>query len=146
MVHFVNCATFTVQNIDILVDAKNLNFDKIILQHRTLFCTPFNYFRKKLECISDDAFNWVLFVFNVEYVNSWSCKIKTSLGGSPCLVVMGGDSCSEGCEFESQHRILYGYLKKIKTSFSFQIGLAVMVVVVYLPVYLQLWWFEFESC
>ena len=27
------------------------------------------------------------------------------LGGSPGLVVMGGDSCSEGREFESQHRM-----------------------------------------
>ena len=27
-------------------------------------------------------------------------------GGSPGLVVMGGDSCSEGCGFESQHCIL----------------------------------------
>ena len=26
--------------------------------------------------------------------------------GSPGLVVMGGDLCSEGCEFESQHQIL----------------------------------------
>ena len=25
------------------------------------------------------------------------------LGGSPDLVVMGGDSCSKGCEFESLH-------------------------------------------
>ena len=28
--------------------------------------------------------------------------------GSPCLVVMGGDSCSKGREFESRHRILDG--------------------------------------
>ena len=28
------------------------------------------------------------------------------LGGSPGLVVMGGDLCSEGRGFESQHRIL----------------------------------------
>jgi len=27
-------------------------------------------------------------------------------GGSPGLVVKGGDLFSEGCEFESQHRIL----------------------------------------
>ena len=30
------------------------------------------------------------------------------MGGIPGLVVMGGDSCSKGCEFESQHRILDG--------------------------------------
>ena len=33
------------------------------------------------------------------------------LGGSPGLGVMGGDSCFEGCGFESHHRILDGYLK-----------------------------------
>ena len=31
------------------------------------------------------------------------------VGGSPGLVVMRGDSCSEGCGFESQHRILNGH-------------------------------------
>ena len=31
------------------------------------------------------------------------------LSGSPGLVVMGGDSCSKGCEFKSQHRILDGH-------------------------------------
>ena len=30
-------------------------------------------------------------------------------GGSPALVVMGGDSCPKGHEFESQHRILDGH-------------------------------------
>ena len=29
---------------------------------------------------------------------------------SPGLVVMGGDSRPEGCEFETQHRILDGHL------------------------------------
>ena len=31
------------------------------------------------------------------------------MGGSPGLVVMGGDSCPEGCVFESQHCILDGH-------------------------------------
>ena len=31
------------------------------------------------------------------------------LGGSPGLVVMGGDLCSKGCGFESRHRTLDGY-------------------------------------
>ena len=31
------------------------------------------------------------------------------LGGSPGLVVMGDDSCSRGCEFESRRRILDGH-------------------------------------
>ena len=31
------------------------------------------------------------------------------LGGSPGLVVMGGDSRSKGCGFESWHRILDGH-------------------------------------
>ena len=30
------------------------------------------------------------------------------MGGSPGLVVMGGDTCSEGRGFESKHHILYG--------------------------------------
>ena len=40
------------------------------------------------------------------------------LGGSPGLVVMGGDSCFEGCGFESHHRILDGYLKTTTNAFS----------------------------
>ena len=32
------------------------------------------------------------------------------LGGSPGLVVMGGDSCSEGRGFKSRHCILDGHL------------------------------------
>ena len=31
------------------------------------------------------------------------------MGGSPGLVVMGGDSCSEGCGFKSWHHILDGH-------------------------------------
>ena len=31
-------------------------------------------------------------------------------GGSPGLVVMGGDSCSKGCEFKNQHNILDGHI------------------------------------
>ena len=31
------------------------------------------------------------------------------MGGSPGLVVMGDDSCSKGCGFESWHRILDGH-------------------------------------
>ena len=50
----------------------------------------------------------------------FSCKEKQKKvnnpgkkGGSPGLVVMGGDSCYEGGEFESQHRILDGHLSHI---------------------------------
>ena len=35
-----------------------------------------------------------------------TCKIYFTRGGSPGLVVMGGDSCSKGRGFESQYRIL----------------------------------------
>ena len=35
------------------------------------------------------------------------------MGGSPGLVVMGGDSCSEGHGFESQHHILDGYFSHL---------------------------------
>ena len=31
------------------------------------------------------------------------------IGREPGLVVMGRDSCSKGCEFESRHRILDGH-------------------------------------
>ena len=31
------------------------------------------------------------------------------MGGSPCLVVMEGDSCNKGCEFESWYHILDGH-------------------------------------
>ena len=36
-----------------------------------------------------------------------------SKGGNPGLVVMGGDSCSEGRGFKSQHRILDGHFSHI---------------------------------
>ena len=36
--------------------------------------------------------------------------VKKFLGGSPGLVVMGGDSCSEGSGFESQRCILDGHV------------------------------------
>ena len=38
----------------------------------------------------------------------------TRLGGSPGLVFMGGDSCSEGCGFKSQHCILDGLFALIR--------------------------------
>ena len=34
-------------------------------------------------------------------------------GGSPGLVVMGGDLCSEGRDFESQHHILDGHFSHL---------------------------------
>ena len=34
---------------------------------------------------------------------------QAKIYGSPGLVVMGGDSCSEGCGFKSQHRMLDGH-------------------------------------
>ena len=35
------------------------------------------------------------------------------LGGSHGQVVMGGDWCSQGCEFKSQHRILDGHFSHL---------------------------------
>ena len=35
--------------------------------------------------------------------------MKSGLGGSPGLVVMGDDSCLRGCGFESQRHILDGH-------------------------------------
>ena len=40
-------------------------------------------------------------------------QVGLKVGGSPGLVVMGGDSCSEGCGFESQHCILAGHFSYI---------------------------------
>ena len=42
------------------------------------------------------------------YANDKSKSLLIA-GGSPGLVVMGRDSCSEGCGFESQYRILDGH-------------------------------------
>ena len=36
-------------------------------------------------------------------------KARVKEGGRPGQVVMEGDSCSKGCEFESQHHILDGH-------------------------------------
>ena len=35
------------------------------------------------------------------------------LDGSPGLVVIGGDSCSEGCWFKPQHCIQYGHISHL---------------------------------
>ena len=49
----------------------------------------------------------------------WFCQINEATqqdpiqGGSPGLVVMGGDSCSKGHEFESWHRILDGHFSHL---------------------------------
>ena len=48
-----------------------------------------------------------LFVELVQQTN------KVSLGGSPGLVVTGGNSCSEGHGFESQHHILDGHFSNL---------------------------------
>ena len=44
-------------------------------------------------------------------------------GGSPGLVVMGGDSCSKGLEFESWHRILVGHFFTIISCKNFNVFL-----------------------
>ena len=38
---------------------------------------------------------------------------QAKIYGSPGLVVMGGDSCSEGCGFESWHYLLDAYFSHI---------------------------------
>ena len=35
------------------------------------------------------------------------------MGGSPCLVTMGEDSCSKGCGFKSQHHLLNGHFSTL---------------------------------
>ena len=44
---------------------------------------------------------------------TWLIWHKKLLGGSSGLVVMGGDSCSEGHQFESQHCILNGHFSHV---------------------------------
>ena len=39
--------------------------------------------------------------------------MHTEVGRCTGLVVMGGDSCPEGCGFESQHRILDEHFSRI---------------------------------
>ena len=74
------------------------------------------------------SFSWKIFlIFCMEqhcWTNGYLCGFQSShpfcfrgrsnkcclLGGSPGLVVMGGDSCSKGCEFESQHRMMDRHL------------------------------------
>ena len=45
----------------------------------------------------------------MEFFSSRSTS-HTYMGGSPDLMVMGDDSCSKGCGFESWRHILDGHL------------------------------------
>ena len=47
-----------------------------------------------------------VFVVNIYYIETPGRPKRSRSGGSHGLVVMGGDSCSKGHGFESQHRIL----------------------------------------
>ena len=47
-------------------------------------------------------------LIKVSSVEVWS-ETMSCLGGSPVLVVMGGDSCSKGSGVESPHRMLDGH-------------------------------------
>ena len=49
------------------------------------------------------------FAYKMFEKNKNKGRIGISWGESPGLVVIGGDSCSKGCDFKSQQRILYGY-------------------------------------
>ena len=44
----------------------------------------------------------------LEWVNNFH-KVLQKMGGNPGPVVIGGDSRSEGCVFESQHHIQDGH-------------------------------------
>ena len=46
-------------------------------------------------------------------LKNWLSTTTSYLGGSPGQVVMGGDSCSKGREFESQHCILNGHFSHL---------------------------------
>ena len=47
------------------------------------------------------------------FVKDKILNFDTTKGGSPGLVVIGGDSCSKGREFESWHRILDGHFSHL---------------------------------
>ena len=48
----------------------------------------------------------------LEWVNNFH-KVLQKMGGNPGPVVIGGDSRSEGCVFESQHHIQDGHFSHI---------------------------------
>ena len=64
----------------------------------------------------DSVWNWI-FCHSISFslylnlsiphseASAHSYKLAKDIGRSPGLVVMGGDSCSKGCGFESQHCI-----------------------------------------
>ena len=71
------------------------------------FNLPMNGFKLRIcGVVSDHSTNWAKTTARF-LINFFV------LGGSPGLVIMGGDSCSEGCGFESQHRILDGHFSRL---------------------------------
>ena len=64
------------------------------------------------DAISDKKSRFENGVFRSHFLHPNNFSMQVNLfyfGGSPGLVVKGGDSQSEGCEFESRHRILDGH-------------------------------------
>ena len=58
---------------------------------------------------------WLDFTNQGAFVSAWDSSASLKIvyvGGSPGLVVMGGDSYSKGREFESRHCILSGHFLK----------------------------------
>ena len=56
--------------------------------------------------LAEWSFLTVILAFVSEYSVKETSKNVGRMGGSPGLVVMGGNSRTEGCEFESHHHIL----------------------------------------
>ena len=69
------------------------------LRSRKQIFRPCNKCRDRLGCFCWLEKQW----------RSRSVIYNNLISGSPGLVVMGGDSCSEGCGFKSQCRILDGH-------------------------------------
>ena len=59
-----------------------------------------------IDLVTDDCNAFLIETYQGIFSNSFCTQKAVDLGGSPGLVVMGGDSCSEGCGFESQLFIL----------------------------------------
>ena len=52
----------------------------------------------------------LVFTIDIKIGITLSSKSVRNSGGSPGLVVMGGDLCSKGRAFESQHYLLDGHI------------------------------------
>ena len=65
-----------------------------------------------IEKSRNDPYNFLFCLRQNQKISINNCIVKNNLLGWG-LVVMGGDSCSKGCGFESQNHLLNGYFSHI---------------------------------